>query len=379
MPLTELLQHVMMASPNGALALQAIRSADGRLIDLYMTKINSVAEKELDCPAVEALGQSFAQAFPHLAEKHLLEAYRQVLDTGTSAQFEVHYFRPGQSVPTGLNVSVVRRDKSLLITYTEVTGTPTEPPREPQFDTLETAFNESVNGISVFKALRDEHGQINDFRMTMINKAGLQMTGLRYDDLVGKTIWEMYPATSINGLYKQYVRACETGQVITVEHYYPEYDIWRAGKIVPTAEGIVVTYNDTTPAKKAQEKVAQQAQLLAIMLEQIPRAIAVLEPVRADKGAAGRIVDFRILNANVALERVTGQAIAQVIGQSVSQVFAYADAAMLILHCTQGLEEGHTPEFTLSLHQRHYQVLVTAKGDQLVLAFTERSKLDGEA
>lgn len=53
LPSTELLQNVMMASPNGVLVLQAIRSADGRIIDLYMTMINAVAEQELDCPAVE--------------------------------------------------------------------------------------------------------------------------------------------------------------------------------------------------------------------------------------------------------------------------------------------------------------------------------------
>ncbi|GAB3722396.1 hypothetical protein GCM10028816_10260 [Spirosoma lituiforme] len=370
MPLTELLQNVMMASPNGALVLQAIRGADGRLIDLYMTKINSVAEKELDCPAVEALGQSFAQAFPHLAEKHLLETYRQVLNTGKSAQFKVHYVRPGQSVPTGLDVSVVRREKSLLITYTQVADTKIEGPEESLLDTLQTAFDESVNGISVFKALRDEHGQVNDFRMTMINKAGLQMTGLRYDDLVGKTIWEVYPATSINGLYKQYVRAFETGQIITVEHYYPEYDIWRAGKIVPTAEGIIVTYNDTTPTKKAQEKVVQQAQLLDVVLEQIPTAIAVLEPLWADKGEAGRIVDFRVLNANLALERITGQPKSHLIGQSITQIFPYANAAMLMLHCTEGIEEGSTSDFPMSVNQQPYQISVTAKIDQLVLAFS---------
>lgn len=359
-----------MVSPTGILALQAIRSADGRLIDLYMTNINPVAEQELGYPAIEALGQSFAQAFPHLAEKHLLELYRQVLDTGLSAHYEVHYFRPAQTVPTGLDVSIARQEKSLLITYTEMTGTKTERLREPLFDTLETAFNESVNGISVLKAIRDEHGQINDFRLTMINKAGLQMTGYRHDDLVGKTIWEMYPATSTNGLFKQYVRAYETGQIITVEHYYPEYDIWRAGKIVPIAEGIVVTYNDTTPAKKAQEKVTQQTQLLAIVLEQIPQAIAVLEPVRDNREGTIQIVDFRILNANTALERVTGQAKIQVIDQYASQVFPHADAAMLILHCTESIEEGSTPEFTMSLMERQYQVSITAKGDQLVVAFT---------
>jgi PAS domain-containing protein len=126
LPSPELVQNVLMASPNGVLVLQAIRSADGSLIDLYMTMVNAVAAQELGCPAVEALGQSFSQAFPHLAEKKLLEQYRKVLDTGQSAQFEVNYFRPGQLKISWLSVSVVRLKKNILITFTDSTDTKTD-------------------------------------------------------------------------------------------------------------------------------------------------------------------------------------------------------------------------------------------------------------
>lgn len=371
LPSTELVQNVLMASPNGVLVLQAIRSADGSLIDLYMTMINAVAEQELGCPAVEALGQSFSQAFPHLAEKKLLEQYRKVLDTGQSAQFEVNYFRPGQLKISWLSVSVVRLKKNILITFTDSTDSKTDVGEESMADTLQLAFDESVNGISIFKAIRDEYGQISDFRLTMVNEAGLNMTGYQRDDVVGRTIWEMYPATSINGLFKQYVRACETNQIIRVEHYYPEYDIWREGKIVPTAEGIMVTYNDTTVARKAQETVNQQAQLLDVVLEHVPTAVAMVKPVWVDKGESVRIVDFQIVKANSALECVIGRPISEVVGQSVINVFNYTDAATLLLYCTESVEQGTTQAFDMLLNQHQYRISATAKGDQILLSFTE--------
>ncbi|GAB3770208.1 hypothetical protein GCM10028818_07620 [Spirosoma horti] len=370
LPSTELLQSVMMASTNGVLVLQAIRSADGRIIDLYMTMINAVAEQELDCPAVEALGQLFSQSFPHLAEKNLLELYRRVLDTGQSAQFEVRYFRSGQTRPTWLAVSVVRLEKKLLITFTNNTDTKIEVGEVEMADTMQLVFDESVNGISIFKAIRDEHNQISDFRLMMVNEAGLRMTGYQRDDVVGRTIWEMYPATSINGLFKQYVRACETNQIIQVEHYYPEYDIWREGKIVPIPEGIMVTYNDTTAIKKAQEKVNQQAELLDALLEHIPTGIAVVEPIWADKGSPERVVDFEVLQANSALEQVIGQSKSQVIGQSLTSAFHNTNARTLLSHCLEGLQKGNVQTFDMQLSQHDYRVSVTAKGDQLLLAFT---------
>ncbi|AKD54772.1 PAS domain-containing protein [Spirosoma radiotolerans] len=366
---TELLQSVMMASPNGVLILQAIRGSNGQIIDLYMTMINAVAEQELDCPAVEALGQSFADAFPHLAEKNLLETYRQVLDTGQSAQFEVHYFRPPQAKLIWLAVSVVRLEKNLLITFADITETKMEVGEAAMTDTMQLVFDESVNGISIFNAIRDEHGQISDFRLMMVNEAGLRMTGYQRDDVVGRTIWEMYPATSINGLFKQYVRACETNQIIQVEHYYPEYDIWREGKIVPIPEGIMVTYNDTTAIKKAQEKVNQQARLLDAVLDYIPTGVAVVEPLWSDRGAPVRIVDFQIVQANSALEQVIGQPASQLVGQSLTH--AFPDAETLLRHCREGIEEGSTQAFDLQLSQQPYRVSATAKGDQLLLAFTK--------
>ncbi|GAB3792281.1 hypothetical protein GCM10028819_02200 [Spirosoma humi] len=360
-----------MASPNGVLVLQAIRSADGSLIDLYMTMINAVAERELDCPAVEALGQSFVQAFPHLAEKNLLQRYRNVLDTGQSAQFEVHYFRPGQAKPSWLAVSAVRLEKNILITFTDSTDAKTDVDEGAMADTMRLAFEESVNGISVFEAIRDEYGQVSDFKLIMVNEAGLKMTGYQRDDVVGRTMWEMYPATSINGLFKQYVQACETNQIIHVEHYYPEYDIWREGKIVPTVAGIMVTYNDTTAVRKAQEKVNQQAQLLDVALEHIPAGVAVVEPVWPDRGESECIVDFQIVKANSTLGYIIDRPISEVVGQPITTTFACTHAATLLRYCTESLGKEVTQTFDMIVNQQPYRVSARATGDQLLLSFTE--------
>ncbi len=375
LPSTELLKNVLMASPNGVLVLQAIRAADGRLIDLYMTLINAIAEQELDCPAVEALGQSFAQFFPHLTEKNLLERYRQVLDTGQSAQFETNFLHPAQTSPTWLDVSVVRLEKSLLLTYSDITDSKINTASQPLIDVLQQSFDESVNGISVFEAIRDESEQISDFKLVMINKAGLQMSGFLSKEILGRTIWEMYPATSINGLFDQYVRVYETGKSVSTQNYYPEYDIWREVKIMRVQRGIMVAYNDITVLKKAQQIVKQQEQLLEDMLEGVSIGMAVVKPVRSDKGADTRIVNLRIMKANSASESVFGQSASQVVGQLLTDMLQHANVSDLLNHCATGSEQGKKQVFNMAFESQSQpkpcRVSVTSSGDQFILTFSD--------
>ncbi|GAB2560595.1 hypothetical protein GCM10027085_59480 [Spirosoma aerophilum] len=354
------------------MVLQAIRSADGRLVDLYMTLINGVAEQELDCPAVEVLGQSFSLFFPHLAEKTLLERYRQVLDTGKSTQFDIQFFRSGRSKPIWWDVSVVQMEKSLLITYTDITESKTDVDTEPLADILQLAFDESPYGVSVFEALQDEQGRVNDFKLVMINKAGMVMSGFLHNGLLGRTIWEMYPSTGINGLFGQYVKVYETSQPISTEHYYPEYDTWRDVKIMRVDEGIMVTYNDITRLKKAEARNRHYDHLLADVLESYPAAMAIVVPVRTEKGASHRIADFQVLNANSALANLLGRSISQVVGQSITQVFQHANSVELLCHCMAAMLETQKQAFIMQLNDTddsaRYQVSVTPSGDHLILS-----------
>lgn len=371
-PSTELMQHVLMSSPNGVLALQAIRGADGRLIDLYMTSLNAVAEQELACPAVEVLGQSFAQYFPHLARKTLLEQYRHVLDTGQSAHFDAQYVRAGSSSPVRVNVTVVRFEKSLLITYTDMAAVKIDLPQTDR----QLIFEESLNGISVFEAVHDEAGQVADFKLLMINDAGLAMPGFQREELIGQTMWEIYPATSINGLFNEYVHVFNTGQPLNTQHYYPEYRLWLDVKVVRTEGGIMVIYTNSTALKKIEEVASQQAHLLENIVAITPVSLAIVTPVRAENNR--RITDFRVEIVSPALEHLIGRPAFEIVGQVLTSAFRPVDPSYLISCCITSLERDQPQAFLLTLgclsDATPYWVTATPSGDQLLLVFTDPSR-----
>jgi PAS domain-containing protein len=379
-PSTKLVQNVMMASPNGVLVLQAIRGADGRLLDLYMTVINRVAEQELDCPAVEVLGQSFSLFFPHLAEKSLMERYRQVLDTGKSIQFDIQFFRSDDPRPIWWDITIVRMEKSLLITYTDITDTKSDSITELPMDMLQLAFDESASGISVFEALHDEQDRVNDFKLVMLNKAGLAMSGFLHNGLLGRTIWEMYPSTNINGLFGQYVKVYETGEPTSIEHYYPEYDTWRDVKIIRVDRGIMVTYNDITSLKKAEALHKQHEQLLGDVLKSISTAMAIVMPIRTEKGANHHIADFQVVKANAALATILGKSAPDMVGRSLVCSLPATNSSALLGHCMAAALEAQAQEFTMFLTGQstssQYKVSVAPSGDFLILSFADSPLID---
>ncbi len=242
-------------------------------------------------------------------------------------------------------------------------------------DVLQQAFDASINGITVYEAIRDEQGRIEDFRFVTINEAGLRMSGYTREELVGKSIWQIYPATKTNGLFNHYVQVCETGRSYSGEHYYPEYDIWREITIVPVQGGIMLTYIDTTVRKKSEETATQQAQLLHGILEGVPVGIAVLKAVRSGNGVDNRIIDFRIVRANSVLQTMICPPGTDCLHQLLTDAFEMVSESGLLSHCIVGVELGEEQEFDmpygLTGSPKWYRVSMAPKDDQVILALTD--------
>ncbi len=264
---------------------------------------------------------------------------------------------------------------NLVVSNDDITRIRADAEAARQASVLQQAFNASVSGITVFDAVRDAgSGAITDFRFVMVNEAGLTMSGYTRNELLGHTLWEIYPATGINGLFSRYVAVCETGQPFTGEHYYPEYDTWREVSVVPVANGVLVTYNDITARRKSEEAARQQTQFTENLLESIPAGIAVMNAIRSPDG---RLVDFRVVQVNLVLQELFCLSPAQVLGRTLTVAFAFAGASGLLSRSIISVELGEQQEFEMpfGLQERAgwYRVSMAPQGDQVILAVTDIS------
>lgn len=370
-----LLTSVLTATQNGVLVYQAIRT-EGTITDLRLTMCNVVAERDLGRPAVEAVGQPFTHLFPHLAETGLLNRYQRVIETGQADRFELEYTRPDQTKPMWCDVSVVRlMEDSIVVSYDNITQTKADAEAARQVSVMQQTFDASVNGITVFEAVRnDGSGPITDFRFVMINEAGLSMSGYTREELLGHTLWEIYPATGINGLFSRYVAVCETGQPFAGEHHYPEYDIWREVSIVPVPNGVMVTYNDITARHKSEEAARQQAQFVENLLESVPAGIAVMNAIR---NPDGQLTDFQVVRVNSTLQDLFCLSPVQVLNRTLSVAFSFAAASGLLSRAITSVELGEQQEFEMPFGSQQkrgwYRVSMAPQGDQVILAVTDIS------
>ena len=94
-----------------------------------------------------------------------------------------------------------------------------------------------------------------EWRYTYMNEQGAGMVGRRPADLVGKSLWELFPEAEENQFGREYRLAVETGKPRHFDAYYPEpLNVWLECHCYPTELGLSVYFRNVS-----EQKVTEQA------------------------------------------------------------------------------------------------------------------------
>lgn len=283
-----LLESVVEHSPSGIVVEKALRDEAGEVADFQAVLINPKALEFGQHSREEALSQSIRQLNPQFETSGLLEAYRHVLATGRP--FRVEFFHA--PIQRWLELSASRIDEGqLVVLFNDMTERRQAAlALERQKTVLDGVLNASQSAISLYEPVRDEEGAIVDFRISLCNALGVQLSGRPTEEVIGRKLTELYPLSKTAGLWHRYVRVHESGQPERVEHHYPDLDRWFEVTISPLGDGLVVTYTDITDRKRTDLELLRQKTLLEGVMNASLNGISVWTAIRDD---AGRITDFR--------------------------------------------------------------------------------------
>ncbi len=169
----------------------------------------------------------------------------------------------------------------------------------------ETALREShQQTLNIWESMTDAYATLDhDWRLVYVNPAAMAMmvhlTGLTSDEILGKTHWEVFPWT-VGQIVEQEYRRAVTDQVpVHFEMYYEPTGHWFEIHAYPSSIGLGIYFRDATERKQSEQKIREQANLLAIATD----AIFVYD------------LDDRVLFWNQGAEKIYGWSSAEILGQ----------------------------------------------------------------
>lgn len=354
-PHPALLTDLFAGLPQGVIIYQAVRDADGTILDYQTLYYNQQALAITGHTADELTNQLLFQRAPYTrtqAEKMRQVVYEQIpFDTQEYNPLSNRWFAY-ENRPLGDGFFTLIRDIDDLKQTEQRVEMQHEALRQQAAHTaaqqllVERVLNTSPGSVLVFDARPNQTGSSMDFRVVFANDAALRIIGHPLNEVIGISLKELYPQTELDGLGQQYLDVYQTGKSFRAERYYPVVEKWFDVSISKIETGLVAIYNDITPAKTATLKLNEQVSLFDGVLNSISNGLSVLEAIR-DK--EGQLADLKYIQVSRTLITDTGLTEAQLLDSTMLKLFPHIKATAYWPAYQAALQTGIQQEF-----EEHY-------------------------
>ena len=85
-------------------------------------------------------------------------------------------------------------------------------PRPVLDEPVRAALDEIGHPLSIASSIRDQAGDLTDFRLDFVNRAAAEWTGFPASAIVGRKVGELLPALHTSGLFDELRTVVQTGQ-----------------------------------------------------------------------------------------------------------------------------------------------------------------------
>ncbi len=114
------IQNILDHSLDGVMAFSSVRNKEGEIVDFKWILANFISSQTLGRGVGDLTGLNFLDVVPDANNAGLFDAYKNVVETGISQQFEREFNLFGDS--QWFYMAAVKLDDGLIVTYTDVTG-----------------------------------------------------------------------------------------------------------------------------------------------------------------------------------------------------------------------------------------------------------------
>ena len=123
-----------------------------------------------------------------------------------------------------------------------------------------------------------------DWRFTHVNAAAEKILLRGREELLGRIIWDEFPAAVGSVFEEGYRRAVATGQQVSFPAYYPPpLDGWYELRAWPSPDGLSVYFLDVTARHREEQRAEETAARLSLLAEVTEQLTGTMQ---ADRAAA---------------------------------------------------------------------------------------------
>lgn len=113
------------------------------------------------------------------------------------------------------------------------------------------------------------------FCYTYLNKKAEELLHVSQSDLIGKNVWDIFPAAVDSETYKAMNRAMDNQQYTVNTDYFRPLDLWQENHIYPSPNGLSVFIRNITESKRAELALKQSEIKYRTFIEEAVDAVFV--------------------------------------------------------------------------------------------------------
>jgi PAS domain S-box-containing protein len=248
---------------------------------------NKSAYQDLGYSREEFLSLSVYDIDALVDERRTAQLTKEMDQSGFVIFESVRRRKDGSTFPVEVNLKTVRLERNYrLAVVRDIT----------ERKLAEEALRQAQSRIeSILNSVADIHVLFDrNWRYLYVNEAAVRAIGQPREQILGRTLWELYPDIADTELDRQYRRAMAERVHVAFEFHYSAPHTWWENRFYPAPEGLAVFATNITERKLAEDALRQAERKYRDIFENAVEGIFQISP------GGGYI------SANLALARMLG-------------------------------------------------------------------------